>query len=46
MLEEAYRVTRVDMSDAEKVQFYMKHVKPMHLVIEENGDVSIALKKK
>ena len=46
MMAEAYRLTRVDMSEAEKTQFYTKYIKPMHLIISENGDISIALKKR
>ncbi len=45
MMEEVYRVTRVNMSEAEKRQFYEKYVKPMHLVIDKNGNVTIELKK-
>lgn len=33
------------MSEAEKRQFYEKYVKPMHLVIDKNGNVTIELKK-
>jgi len=43
MLEDAYLNTRVNMSSAEKQQFYHKFIKPMHLVIEENGNVRIEL---
>lgn len=43
MLEEAYLNTRANMSSAEKQQFYQKFIKPMHLVIEENGNVHIEL---
>ena len=35
MMEEVYRVTRVNMSEAEKRQFYEKYVKPMHLVTDK-----------
>ncbi|MBQ8510940.1 MAG: hypothetical protein IJ493_13645 [Clostridia bacterium] len=44
MLDEVYRVTRVTMSEAECQQFYNKYIKPMHLVIAENGDVSVELR--
>lgn len=44
MMEEVYRTTRVKMSDAEKQQFYSKYIKPMHLVIGKDGNVSIELK--
>lgn len=43
MLEEAYRATRVNMSSAEKQQFYQKFIRHMHLVIEEDGNVRIEL---
>lgn len=43
MLDTAFQATRVGMSDAEKQQFYNRFIKPMHLEIAENGDVSIKL---
>lgn len=46
MLASALRSTRIFMSPAEKTQFYNKHIKPMHIVIDENGDVKIELKGK
>jgi hypothetical protein len=46
MMEEAYRITRAEMSDAEKRQFFNKYIKPMHLVIGKDGNVSIELKSK
>ena len=46
MMEEAYRATRAEMSDVEKQQFYNKYIKPMHLVIDNEGNVSIELKSK
>jgi hypothetical protein len=46
MMEEAYRITRAEMSDAEKQQFFNKYIKPMHLVIGKEGNVSIELKSK
>lgn len=46
MMEEAYRITRAEMSDAEKQQFFKKYIKPMHLVIDKDGNVSIELKSK
>jgi hypothetical protein len=45
MMEEAYRVTRIEMSDAEKRQFFNKYIKPMHLIIGKDGNVSIELKR-
>ncbi len=44
MLDEVYRTTRVQMSEAEYRQFYNTYIKPMHLVIQENGDVTIELR--
>ncbi|MGI6013052.1 MAG: hypothetical protein ACOX7K_02045 [Oscillospiraceae bacterium] len=43
MMEQAYLSTRVHMSDAEKRQFQNKYVKPMHLSIDNDGNVSIQL---
>ena len=37
MMEEVYRVTRVNMSEAEKRQFYEKYVKPMHQGTDKNA---------
>ena len=45
MLAEALRVTRLTMTDAEKRQFYDKYIRPMHLVIDSEGNVSIELKR-
>jgi len=46
MLEAAYRSTRVEMSEDEKKQFYNRFIKPMHLVIGEDGNVTIELQGK
>ncbi|MCI8387481.1 MAG: hypothetical protein HFE63_03315 [Clostridiales bacterium] len=46
MLDEVYRTTRVTMSEAECRQFYNKYIRPMHLVIDDNGDVSIELRSR
>ncbi len=43
MLQNAYLATRADMSPAEQKQFYDRYIKPMRLVIADNGDVSIEL---
>ena len=43
MMEQAYHCTRVKMSDAEKRQFQKKYVKPMHLSIDADGNVTIEL---
>lgn len=46
MMREVFHATRVVMSDAEKAQFYNKYIKPMHLVIDDTGNVRIELQKK
>lgn len=46
MLDEVYRTTRVSLSDAEQQQFYHKYVKPMHIVIDKDGNASIELRVK
>lgn len=44
ILETAYRSARINMSTAEQEQFYRKYIKPMHLVIEDDGEVHVELK--
>ena len=39
----AYTATRVEMSQNEKTQIYNRYIKPMKLVIDRDGDVSIEL---
>lgn len=39
------RNTRIDMSPAERRQFYEKHIKHMTLQIDEDGNVGIELKR-
>lgn len=46
MLNAAITATRITMTPAEKHQFFEKHIKRMSLVIDENGDVSVQLRKK
>ena len=46
MLRESYRLTRIEMSEAEQKRFYSKYIKPMHLEIDEKGNLTIQLKKK
>ncbi len=46
MLDEVYKNTRVRMTEAECTQFYNKYIRPMHLVIEKNGDVTVELRGK
>lgn len=45
MFSEALRVTRVEMSEAEKKQFMAKYVKRMQMSIDDNGDVVMEFKK-
>lgn len=45
MFAEALRITRLNMTEAEKRQFYDKYIRPMHLVIDSEGNVSIELKR-
>lgn len=45
MLDEALQTTRIHMDVAERKQFYEKHIRPMKLVINEDGDVGIELKR-
>lgn len=45
MLDEALRATRINMSPAEKRQFFEKHIKGMRLVIDGDGNVSVELKR-
>ena len=46
MMEEVYRLTRANISEDEQKRFFTKYIKPMHLVIDDNGDVSFELRKK
>ena len=39
-----FGLTRANLTEAEQKQFYNKYIKPMHLKIEENGDVTILLR--
>ena len=43
MLHTAYLATRAEMSDVEKKQFYDRYIKNMRLVIDKDGNVSVAL---
>lgn len=45
MFDAALRNTRIEMSPAERRQFYEKHIKHMTLQIDENGNVGIELKR-
>ncbi len=46
MMKEALQATRIEMSSAERKQFYDKHIKPMHLVIQDDGNVTVEFRKK
>lgn len=43
VLDEAYEVTRADMSTAEKSQFYDRFIKSMHIDLDADGNASIHL---
>ena len=45
MFEEALRATRISMSPSEQRQFYEKHIRQMRLVIDDEGEVSVELKR-
>lgn len=45
MLDEALRATRINMSTAERRQFFEKHIKGMGLMIDGDGNVSVELKR-
>ena len=45
MFSEALHATRITMTDAEKRQFFDKYIRPMHLVIDPDGNVSIELNR-
>lgn len=46
MFEAALTATRINMTPAAKRQFFDKHIRHMHLVIDEDGNASIELKRK
>lgn len=46
MLDEALHATRVNMTPAERKQFYDKHLKPLQMSISDEGDVTLAVKVK
>jgi len=43
MMENAYTVTRADMSEAERRQFFNRYIKPMKLVVGSDGEAKIVL---
>lgn len=46
MLKQALAKARTDMSAAEQYQFIEKHLKTMQVVIDDNGEVTLELKRK
>jgi biotin-(acetyl-CoA carboxylase) ligase len=44
MMDAAYRATRIVMTDAEQKQFFNKHIKPMAVDIDEDGNLTIQLR--
>ena len=46
MLRDAYRLTRIEMSDSEQKRLFTKYIKPMHIEIDNDGNLSIQLKNK
>lgn len=46
MLDSALTATRIAMTPQERQRFYDRHIRNMSLVIDENGDVRIELKRK
>lgn len=44
ILESALQSTRTSMSKTEREQFYNTYIKPMHLVIADDGDIHFVLK--
>ena len=46
MLADAFRATRIEMSEAERQQFYQKYIRPMNIVIQPDGQVKFQLQGK
>ena len=46
ILREVYEVTRADMAAGEKDQFYARYIKPMHIEIDQDGEVYLRLGEK
>ena len=46
MFDAALRNTRIEMSQAERRQFFDKYIRSMSLRIDEEGNVSVELKRK
>lgn len=46
MLDAALIATRIDMTAAAKRQFFEKHIRPMKLVIDDDGNATLELRRK
>ena len=46
MLNDALRSTRIEMTSAERQQFYDKYIKTLQLSINDDGKVSLVIKVK
>ena len=46
MFNEALRATRIDMSDAERKQFFHRYIRTMQMSISDDGDVMSEFKRK
>lgn len=46
MFNDALRATRIEMTSAERQQFYNKYIKTLQLSIDDDGDVSLLIKVK
>lgn len=46
MLDAALTATRIDMTAAAKRQFFEKHIRPMKLVIDDDGNATLELRRK
>ncbi len=46
MFNDALRATRIEMTSAERQQFYDKYVKTLQLSISDEGKVSLVIKVK
>lgn len=46
MFNEALRATRIDMSDAERKQFFHRYIRTMQMSISDDGEVVIEFKRK
>ena len=46
LLNDALRATRIEMTSAERQQFYDKYVKTLQLSISDEGKVSLVIKVK